>query len=103
LQAQSAQNNSLMGMYLVVIAWIYVVLMMFVAEVTASQGSWLGALMTLLLYGALPLSVVVYIMGTASRRRARHRRESDALAASAPPDAGRHSPAHTVASMREKP
>jgi mannose/fructose/N-acetylgalactosamine-specific phosphotransferase system component IID len=93
-------------MYLVVIAWIYVVLMMCVAEATASQGSWLGALITLLLYGALPLSVVVYIMGTASRRRARHRRESalaQELAASAAPDAGSHSPAHTVAPVREKP
>jgi membrane protein implicated in regulation of membrane protease activity len=62
-------------MYLVAIAWGYVVLMMAVAEATHSQGSLLGAVITFLLYGVLPLAVVLYIMGTPMRRRARQRQE----------------------------
>lgn len=33
-------------MYLVVIAWLYVVLMMSVAEATGTNGSFLGAIVT---------------------------------------------------------
>ena len=62
-------------MYLVAIGWLYVVLMMAVAEATHSQGSVLGAVITFVLYGVLPLSVVLYIMGTPMRRRARQRQE----------------------------
>lgn len=69
-------------MYLVAIAWIYVVLMMALAEAMSPQGSVLGALVTLLLYGALPLWVVMYILGTPHRRRARRAAESaEAVAA----------------------
>ncbi len=57
-------------MYLTVIAWIYVVLLMSIAEATSTTGTVLGALMTFLLYGVLPLSIVMYLMGTPSRRRA---------------------------------
>ena len=56
-------------MYLTAIAWIYVVLMMSVAEATSSNGTVLGALMTFLLYGALPLALVMYVMNTPARRR----------------------------------
>ena len=56
-------------MYLTAIAWIYVVLMMSVAEATSSTGTVLGALMTFLLYGALPLALVMYVMNTPARRR----------------------------------
>ena len=56
-------------MYLTAIAWIYVVLMMSVAEATSSTGTVLGALMTFLLYGALPLALVMYVMHTPARRR----------------------------------
>ena len=56
-------------MYLTAIAWIYVVLMMSVAEATSSTGTVLGALVTFLLYGALPLALVMYVMNTPARRR----------------------------------
>ena len=56
-------------MYLTAIAWIYVVLMMSVAEATSSNGTVLGALMTFLLYGVLPLALVMYVMNTPARRR----------------------------------
>jgi hypothetical protein len=62
-------------MYLIPIAWMYVVVMMAVAEATSSQGTLLGALVTFVLYGLLPLSIVMYLMGTPGRRRTRLARE----------------------------
>lgn len=56
-------------MYIVVIAWLYVVLMMSVAEATHASGTVLGAIITFVMYGLLPLSIVVYIMGTPARKR----------------------------------
>lgn len=58
-------------MYLVAIAWAYVVLMAALAEALSPQGTILGALFTLLLYGILPLGIVLYILGAPLRRRAR--------------------------------
>lgn len=88
-------------MYLVVIAWIYVVLMMSVAEATNSNGTLLGALMTFFLYGVGPAALVAYLMGAPARSRAIKKRHADDLARHAlhgqaggvsldPPDAGGH-------------
>lgn len=68
-------------MYIVPIAWIYVALMMSVAEATNSNGTILGAVVTFLLYGVLPVALVVYIMGTPSRKRAIRAKEAQAKAA----------------------
>jgi bacteriorhodopsin len=68
-------------MYLVVIGWLYVAVLMAVAEGLSPQGSWLGASVTFLLYGLLPVSVVAYIMGTPLRRKARLKQETEELAA----------------------
>lgn len=57
-------------MYLIAIAWIYVVLMMSIVEATNSTGTLLGGLITFLLYGLLPLSLVLYILRTPARKRA---------------------------------
>lgn len=102
-------------MYLVVIAWMYVVLMMAVAEATNTTGSVLGAIITFFLYGVLPMTIVVYVMRTPTRRKERKAREAAELAAaqaataaqaSAEPDAGGHAPgaaeAGGVAPVREK-
>ena len=62
-------------MYLVAIAWMYVALMMAIAEATHANGSLLGAIITFLLYGVGPLALVMYLMGTPHRRRARQRKE----------------------------
>lgn len=59
-------------MYLVVIAWLYVVLMAAVVEATSNVGTVLGAVVTFVLYGLLPLSIVVYILGTPGRKRVLH-------------------------------
>jgi len=81
-------------MYLVVIAWLYVVLLMALAEAASPSGSWLGALFTLMLYGLLPLSIVVYILGTPSRKRAL-RQAQTVTNSTAQPDAGSHAPGAT--------
>ena len=84
-------------MYLVIIAWMYVVLMMSVAEATNSTGTLLGAIVTFFLYGVGPAGLVAYLMGTPARKRAIKKREAEELAAarapelSVEPDAGSHS------------
>jgi hypothetical protein len=64
-------------MYIVPIAWLYVALMMAVAEATSSQGTVLGAIFTFVLYGLLPIGLVLYFMGTPARRRQRLAREAE--------------------------
>lgn len=99
-------------MYIVVIAWAYVAFMMAVAEATNTNGSVLGALITLLLYGVLPCGLLIYIMGTPARKRAIRARQAveSTAAAVAPPNGtsaapytGGHSTADAVSPVREKP
>ena len=68
-------------MYLVVIAWLYVTLMMAVAEAGSPQGTLLGAIVTFLLYGLGPLALVVYLMSAPARKRKIKAREAAELAA----------------------
>ncbi len=83
-------------MYLIIIAWLYVTLLMALAEAFSTQGTVLGAIITFLLYGLLPMSLVAYLMGTPMRRKARQREEARLQQATAPaesvigPDASRH-------------
>ncbi len=65
-------------MYLLIIAWVYVVVMMAVSEAASSQGTVLGAFITLVMYGALPLSIVLYLMRTPARRARRRTAEAAA-------------------------
>lgn len=88
-------------MYLVAIGWMFVVLCMSAAEAMSPVGSVLGALVTLLLYGLLPLSIVLYVMGAPARRRARSAAEAAALASAAPDDGG-HAAGDAVAPKREE-
>ena len=88
-------------MHLVGIAWLYVALMMAVAEATSSQGTVLGALITFVFYGVLPLSVLLYIMGTGRRRKARRLAEAQA-SNSAQGDGSDHTPAEAVAPVRKE-
>lgn len=100
-------------MYLVVIGWMYVVLMMSVAEASNTTGSLLGAIVTFFLYGLLPVALVVYLMLTPQRRKAIKAREAAELqaqqadAASADPDTGGHAPGAAedegVAPVRKEP
>lgn len=70
-------------MYLVLIAWLYVTLMMAVAEGTSPTGTLLGALMTFVLYGLLPMGILGYILGTPARKRALRARAQEEEAAAA--------------------
>ena len=87
-------------MYLVVIAWVYVALMVAVAEAASSNGTLLGAAFTFLMWGVLPLSIVVYLMRAPGRRRARRAAESAAALA---PDGGDHAAGDAVAPERKEP
>ena len=95
-------------MYIVPIAWLYVALMMAVAEATASNGTVLGAIITFVLYGLLPIGLVVYVMGTPARKRANKAREQAELAAAqaavsgVTPDADRLPATDTVAAVRKE-
>ena len=93
-------------MYIVPIAWLYVTMMMAVAEANSPSGTLLGAVITFLLYGAGPIALVMYVMGTPARRRAIKAREAAEHAlsdVSIQPDAGGHTAADPVAPVREKP
>jgi hypothetical protein len=85
-------------MHIVAVGWIFVVVLMSLAEGMSPQGSWLGAFFTLLLYGVLPLSIVLYVMGTPMRRRARLRAE-----ASPNPDCGGQPAGDALAPERKEP
>jgi mannose/fructose/N-acetylgalactosamine-specific phosphotransferase system component IID len=98
--------------YLIVVGWLYVVLLMAVAEGASTTGTVLGAIVTFLLYGVVPLAIVVYIMGTPGRKRAIKARETAELAearqaaaasSSGEPDAGGEAPADPVAPVRKEP
>ena len=96
-------------MYLVAIAWMYVVVMMAAAEATSANGTLLGAFFTFLLYGALPLSVVLYVMGSPARKRSRRAAEANASAlesasaSTSEPDGSDHAPGDAVAAERKEP
>lgn len=92
-------------MYIVPIAWLYVALMMAVVEATHSNGTVLGAVITFLLYGVVPVALVVYLMGAPARRRAIKAREAAELAVadSVQPDAGGQATTDPVAPVREEP
>lgn len=64
-------------MYLVVIGWLYVTVMMAVAEAASPQGSVLGAAVTFIFYGLVPVAIVAYILGTPARKRALREREQN--------------------------
>ena len=80
-------------MYLVVIGWLYVVLMMAVAEASNTTGTILGAIVTFFLYGLMPVTLVVYLMRTPQRRKEMKAREAAERAALQSDDAAPDSPA----------
>jgi predicted membrane channel-forming protein YqfA (hemolysin III family) len=75
-----AQQGAI-SVYLVVLGWLYVVLMMAVAEATNTTGTVLGAIVTFVLYGLVPIAIIVYVMRTPQRRAERKAREAAELAA----------------------
>lgn len=92
----------MLAMLLVTVAWLYVTLMMAVAEATSPQGTVLGAVFSFLGYGVLPLSLVLYVMATPMRKRVRAAREL-AAASALEPDGGGHATGDAVAPERKEP
>ena len=94
-------------LYLVGIGWMYVVLLMTVAEALSPNGGLLGASITFVFYGVLPLAILLYILSTPARRRALRAREAAASAAAATsaaqPDRSGHAAGDAVAPVREEP
>jgi hypothetical protein len=86
--------------YLVIIGWLYVALMMAVAEANHPSGTLLGAVITFVLYGVGPVALLMYLMGRPARRAARARREARA---SGKPDPGSEAPADAVPPVRKEP
>jgi hypothetical protein len=98
-------------MWIVAIAWIYVALLMALAEATSTQGSVLGAVITFLFYGVAPISLVMYLLGAPTRRKALRAAQAEAAAqagqaadqaASAQPDAGGLPASDAVAAERKE-
>jgi hypothetical protein len=99
-------------MLLVLIGWLYVAVLMAAAEATSPQGTLLGAFFTLMFYGIGPIGIVMYLMGTPLRLRARKEAEAEPPSAAPAepgidPDAGGHAAAGAalpgVATKREEP
>lgn len=99
-------------MYIVVIGWLYVAMMMAVAEANNTTGTLLGALVTFVLYGALPVALVIYLMLTPARKKAIKAREAAeweaqkaaalAAASSCDPDAGGEAAAAAISTVRKE-
>lgn len=87
-------------MYIIPIAWLYVAFMMAVAEATNSNGTLLGAAITFVLYGLAPVALLIYLMGTAGRKRAIAAKEQEA---SNPPDQGSHATGEAITPVRKEP
>lgn len=61
-------------MYIVAIAWLYVVVLM-----SLTESSFIAGVSVLFFYGLFPLSILLWIMGTPQRRRNRRAREASEL------------------------
>ena len=91
-------------MYIVLIAWLYVALMMAIAEATSPVGSVLGAIFTFILYGLLPMAIGGYVMGTPARRKARPAAENNATEISGtPPNTRSETTGDTISPVRKEP
>lgn len=91
-------------MYLVLIAWLYVALMMAIAEATSPVGSVLGAFFTFILYGLLPMAIVGYVMGSPARRKARRAAEqSPHEQSNTSPNASSEASSETISPVRKEP
>jgi hypothetical protein len=90
---------------LVIVGWLYVALMMALAEATHPNGGVVGAVFTFVLYGAVPVAIVGYIFSTPARRRAiraRELAEQQARKDLAAPHGSGEAPADAVAPVRKE-
>ena len=81
----------------VAMAWVYVVLLVALAEATSADGSLLGAALTIVGWGVVPLSIVLYIVNRPARRSLARR------ASATDPGHADHAAGDAVAPEREEP
>lgn len=65
----------------IIVGWLFVVMLLAVAEATSSQGTVLGAMLTFVGWGLFPLAIVIYILATPMRQARRARQEAEAAQA----------------------
>lgn len=75
-------------MHLVAIVWMYIATMMAVVEAFSPQGTVLGAVVTFVLYGVLPVAIVLYLMNGRYRGLNRRRERQIESSPSLDPDTG---------------
>lgn len=91
-------------MILVLLAWLYVVMMMALAEALAPQGSVMGAAITFVVYGGVPLALLVSLLAATARRRARlHAQAGSSAGRVEQADAGGHAAGDPVAPVGKEP
>lgn len=71
LPDQALLHRTHRTMYITAIAWIYVAIMAAVTEPNLTAG-----IVTFLFWGVLPVSILLYILGSPARRRRRKAAES---------------------------
>jgi len=86
-------------LHLVPLTWMFIVTLMAAAE--ALGGSLLGALVTWIFYGALPASLLAWLLAAPLRRRARLRAQV-AQVALKQADGGHHAAGEALAAVREE-
>jgi hypothetical protein len=87
-------------MLTIALGWLFVVALFALAHGVAPGGTWLGAVLALLLIGVLPVALMVYVTLSRAQRRARRARRTPS---GADPDGGGHAAADAVAPVREEP
>jgi len=88
---------------IVAVGWAYVVLMMVLAEALGPGGTVLGAIITLCLYGLLPLAIVLYVGNARARARARRAGAAqDVFLGDVDPGGGSQAAGDVVAPVREE-
>ncbi len=91
------------SMYIIPIAWLYVVVLMSLAEATSRNGTVLGAIITFVFYGVIPIALVLYFMGAPARKRAIRAREAAELQSSREPDASGLPTTDAIPAVRKEP
>lgn len=89
-----------MNMLLVALAWIYVVLMVALAQAFAAGGSLLGALLTFVFWGLVPVALLLHVSGAFARRRRARRGAASRSAAAG--DGCEHAASDAVAAEGEE-
>jgi hypothetical protein len=95
-------------MYLLILGWLYVALMMAAAEAANPAGTVLGAIITFVLYGAVPVALLAYLLSWPARKKSREAANRVAEKQLSPDsgsdaDGGREAPADPVAPVRKEP